>query len=128
MIVAVLRVQGRTLSVDLCLNWIPEDRLQRVWRVGEMRLGGRISEASGFTLHLSEGDDGRQVVEDSLAALQPIASRLAELVDGGATAEIDLGLMVQADAPLSVEISPSYLQVLERCKIGIRVSAYPSSD
>jgi hypothetical protein len=127
-VTAVLRVQGPQVDVDRCLAWLPKDRIDRVWRAGERRLGGRISVASGFSLLLAEGKDSEQVLGSALLVLETIAVDLAELTRDGANSELDLGLMVGADAPTSVRIPVDLLGKLHGFNISLVVGAYPCSD
>jgi hypothetical protein len=125
---AVLRVQGKMVDVDRCLTWLPKDKVERTWRVGDRRYGGRISVESGFNLVLAEGSDGEQVLRDALIVLETIAAKIGELRRDGAESELDLSLMVSGDAPKSVHIPIDLLGKLHEFNVSLAVSAFPCSD
>ena len=124
----VLRVQGEHLDLDQCLRWIPEIYLESQWRVGSMRVGGRVNATSGFALLLSEDENEEQMVETAKTVFQEVAARITELVESGATAELDLGLMITGNGSQSVKFGPEFLELLQRSGVSLIVSAYPCSD
>ena len=126
--IVVLRVQGPQLDLDECLKWIPEGSLEAQRRVGSKRIGGKVNTTSGFTLLLCEGENHRRAIEIAMTAFQRVAARVAELVQSGATAEVDCGLMVTGDGSQSVEFTPEFLRVVEQAGVHLVVSAYPCSD
>jgi hypothetical protein len=127
-VIVVLRVQGPQLDLDQCLKWIPETSIEAQWRVGSKRIGGKVNTTSGFTLLLGEGENHRRALEAAIAAFHRVAARVAELIQSGASAEVDCGLMVTAGGSQSVEFAPEFLRALEQAGVSLVVSAYPCSD
>lgn len=63
---AVLRVGGANLDVDRCLEWLPQDKLEHIWRVGEERRKGEYRTTSGFNLLLAEADNSKALFEEKV--------------------------------------------------------------
>jgi hypothetical protein len=125
---AVLRVGGALLDVDRCLEWISEDKLEKVWRVGERGHLGKVKTTSGFSLLLSGAEDGQHVVREAVAAFLGVAQQVGDLVRAGATGEIDFALFVSAKRSRSIVFEPSILRVIEQYGVKIVVSAYPVAE
>jgi hypothetical protein len=78
---------------------------------------------------MAEGTDSATVVETGFSAFQTIASHVSDLVQQGARAALDIGLMVGPDVgSLSVRILTKFMRTLEQSGVDIVVSAYPASD
>jgi hypothetical protein len=62
--------------------------------------------------------------------LSSIAKDLEQLIRAGASGDLDIGLTlnVRNGSTLSLALTPSFLEVLGRCGIGLVVSVYPSAD
>ncbi len=128
MTTVVLRVQGEHLDVDQCLTWLPETELEAIWRVGDKRIGGRISTTSGFNILLSEGEDTSLAIEEAMSAFLSLAPRVAALVQSGATATIDFALFVEETGARSIKLAPSVVRSIGQYDVSIAVSAYPCAD
>ena len=125
---AVLRVDGPELDVEECRKWLPEGSLECVWQVGEKSRRGEVRTTSGFNLVLSESENPRELVRETLRVFAVVAGRVADLVRGGATAEIDFALFVTARGPESLILGPEVLRRIEQHGVGVTVSAYPCSE
>jgi hypothetical protein len=123
----VLRVAQAELDLEACLTWLPSSRLDRVWRAGERHRRG-IHDTSGFSVSLAEGLARGSVVQDAVNAFLELAEPVAELVRGGAEAEVDFGLFVTGDGSLSLSFAPAAAAVFERAGVTLVISAYPTSD
>lgn len=99
---AVLRVFGDHLDVDQCRAWLPADRLDAVWRAGEKGYLGKVATTSGFNLLLSDSEDREQLVRETVTTFLTVADRVAELIKGGATGEIDFALFFDIDKALAL--------------------------
>lgn len=128
MTTVVLRVDGEHLDVEQCLTWIPETAIEAVWRVGERRIGGRISTTSGFNLLLSDNEDALIAVEEAMDVFLSLAPRVAALVESGATAVIDFALFIDAMSARSIRLDPGVLRSVGQYGVSIVVSAYPCAD
>ena len=53
---------------------------------------------------------------------------MADLATAGAHAQLDVGVMVWAEAPASFEFPPETLASLAKQGIALRVTAYPCSN
>lgn len=129
MSIAVLRVHGAGLDVDACLRWIPKAILERSWRSGETYLG-RLYDDSGFSLLLADTENLLNLTNEIVANLTPLSVALTQLIQNGATAEIDVGLMVgeAGTASRSIHFDLKTLRLFERIGIAIVVSAYACSE
>jgi hypothetical protein len=125
---AVLRVSDAQLDLDACLSWLPSNNLDRVWRAGESYRCGQVHDTSGFSVMLAEGLARGPVVQDAVNAFLNLEERVAELVSGGAAAEVDFGLLLDVSGgALSLRLPPAAAVVFERAGVTIVVSAYPTS-
>jgi hypothetical protein len=123
----VLRVSQEQLDLDACMTWLPSSRIDRVWRAGERHRRG-VHDRSGFSVSLAEGPARGSVVQDAVDAFLELAEPVAELVRGGADAEVDFGLFVTSGGSLSLSFAPAAAAVFERAGVTLVVSAYPTSD
>jgi hypothetical protein len=123
----VLRGAQAKLDLEACLTWLPSSRLDRVWRAGERHRRG-IHDTSGFSVSLAEGLARGSVVQDAVHAFLELAEPVAELVLGGAEAEVDFGLFVTGGGSLSLSFAPAAAAVFERAGVTLVISAYPTSD
>jgi hypothetical protein len=122
---AVLRVHGADLDVDGCLAWLPADRVEKVWHVGERAYLGRVSPDAGFNFLLSDAEDRDPLIREAVTTFLTIAENVAELIQAGATAEIDFALFVDAGGSKSIVFEPETLRTIEQYGAAIEVSAYP---
>lgn len=123
--IAVLRAAAHGLDVDSCLSWIPTDLLDRTWRRGDRRPGGRIEETSGFTLLLAEVDSVPELVAIAKGAILRVEGPLRSLRKEGVAVEVDFGLDVLATHPVSLCLNLEFLAVAAEIGLDVRVSAYP---
>jgi hypothetical protein len=125
--VAVLRVSGPDLDVDefLSRHDLPVDR---VWRRGESRPRGGVHDASGFNLTIAEVTSLETLGQELSSFLERSRAMRASLAAAGAHAELDVGLMVFAVTPTSVDFSPQLLAALATEGIALRVTGYPCSE
>ncbi|WP_441287884.1 hypothetical protein ACSRUE_38280 [Sorangium sp. KYC3313] len=128
MTTVVLRVQGKHLDVEQCLTWIPETALEKVWRAGEGRHGGKINATSGCNILLSENEDTSLAVEEAMRVFLSIAPRIAALVQSGATAVVDFALFIGDMGASSIQLDPGVLRSVGQHGVSIVVSAYPCAD
>ncbi|WP_437490216.1 hypothetical protein WME75_13175 [Sorangium sp. So ce1014] len=128
MTMVVLRVDGEHLDVEQCLTWIPETAIEAVWRVGERRVGSKISATSGFNLLLSDNEDALIAVEEAMRVFLSLAPRIAALVQSGATAEVDFALFIEAMSARSIRLDPGVLRAVGQHGVSLVVSAYPCAD
>jgi hypothetical protein len=99
---AVLRVSHAQLDLDACLTWLPSNQLDRVWRAGESFRRGKVHDTSGFSVMLVEGLARGSVVQDAVNVFLKLEEPVADLVRGGAAAEVDFGLLLDvSDGALS---------------------------
>jgi hypothetical protein len=105
--------------------WIPRDKLDSVWRAGEMTLTGRINSDSGFTILLTDASDPERMVREALEVFMALASHVGDLLNRGARAEIDFALFTGPDTSTSLVLEPAILRVIEQGGVGVVVSAYP---
>lgn len=77
---------------------------------------------------LSESDSEQEVVSDTATALVRIAAPLAELIRGGASAQVDIALFVTASEPRSISFGASILRAMSQAEVEVTVSAYPTSE
>ena len=125
---AVLRVCGPELDLDRCLGWIPTGALERAWRVGDRTGKGEASTTSGFVVVMSDTEDRQQLVKEALATFLRIAPKIRALVETGASADMDFGLMVGPVLPSALSFEPAFLRALEENKVRLLVTAYPTSE
>ncbi len=126
--VAVLRASGRTLDVD---RFIARRALSvdLVWRRGETRRRGGVQEESGFNLTVAAGPSSAEDLRKEVSTfLETAASLGSDLAAEGAHAELDVGVMVGADAPASFAFPPDLLAALAKQGIALRATAYPCSE
>lgn len=128
MISAVLRVGGAHLDVDDCLRWLPEEKVDAVWRAGEPHPRRGVRAESGFNLLLAEGDDAGRVADEAARAFAAIASRIEELIRAGASAEVDFGLFISEGRDVSIRFEPQIVHAFAQRFVTILVSAYTCSD
>lgn len=107
MATSVLRVSG-PIDIDECFSWLPQDRLEAVWRRGETWLG-REHPISGFNLRLAESDDVSEGAQEAMETFRKLAPRIRELVRPGASADVDVALFVEAVASRSESFPASLL-------------------
>lgn len=125
----VLRVAHASLDLDACRKWLPSGQIARVWRLGETNRRGMVNATSGFTLDLAEGVAHGSVVRDAVDAFLELAEPIAELIRGGADAQVDFGLFVDVNGePFNLCLPPAVLAVFERAGVTVIVSGYPCSD
>lgn len=123
---AVLRASGPHLDVDRSLAWLPADRLEKVWHVGDKRHLGKVATTSGFNFLLSDAEDREQLVREAVTTFLTVAEHVAELIRAGATAEIDFALFVDANGSKSIAFEPATLRAIEQHGVRVVVSAYPA--
>lgn len=123
----VLRVHVGPLDLDVCLARLSSEP-DKVWRVGEKGLRGKLHQTSGFSVHLADGMARESVVQDAVVAFRELAEPIAQIVQGGGTAEADFGLFVSGWQPVSLCFEPAATALFERAGVTLRVSAYPCSD
>jgi hypothetical protein len=68
------------------------------------------------------------VVQDAVNAFLELAAPVAELVRGGAHAEVDFGLFVVSVGAVSLRLEPAATAVFERAGVALVISAYPTSE
>lgn len=125
---AVLRVSGPGIDIDECLRWLPEERLEHVWRVGEQELQGGKNADSGFNLLLTESEHVQDGIREAADVFQEMSPRVRELIRDGASADVDFGLFVGAMEMCSIAVPASFLAMLSESGVGLVVSAYPVDD
>jgi hypothetical protein len=125
--VIVLRAASEFLDVDQCLQWIPGDLLEVVWRRGDRSNGHAAETTSGFNLTLAD-EDHPSALEAATAHLLRMKAPLQSLVQSGETLELDVGLEVGAIAPKSITMPADMVRVIAAIGITLRVTAYPCSD
>jgi hypothetical protein len=125
--VAVLRVSGPDLDVDefLSRHDLPVDR---IWRRGESRRRGGVHDDSGFNLTIAEVTSLETLGQELSSFLEGSRAMRASLAAAGAHADLDVGLMVFAVTPTSVDFSPRLLAALATEGIALRVTGYPCSE
>ncbi len=125
---AMLRVSVGTLDLDDCLARFSKHTVDRVWRAGDRGFNNRVSPTSGFSILLSDSEDGTVVVQEAAAMLSRLANIVAELVQSGATAEIDFAVFVRPTTPLSIAFDAATLRSIEQIGLRMVVSSYPATD
>ncbi len=122
--VAILRVSGPDLNVD---EFLAAQRLavDRVWRRGESRRAGEVQSDSGFSATIAEVTSEVALRQAVASFLERARSMTASLAAARAHAELDVGLMLDAGAPMSVGFPPHLLAALASSGIAVRVTAYP---
>ncbi len=130
MTTAVWRVSGATFDVDGFLRRFSALSPEAVWRKGEIGVGGRVSADSGFNKTLFETTSPEVLSEEVEEMLRQWRDAAEALVALGIASMLDVGLMVGGQHAFtgSVFIDPKALRVLATLKIGLNISAYPSSD
>ena len=123
----VLRVGSPELDLDACLAWIPPQALQRSWRAGDLRPGGKRSPRTGFNLLLAHTDDTGRALLLAEKRFEALAPHLEALVKSGAGVEVDIGIAV-ADLPRSVRVPKEFTAKMARVGAEVVVTAYPSLD
>lgn len=125
---AVLRVSGPRIDIDECLRWLPQGRVEAVWRAGETGLRGRKIAESGFNLLLAESEDVREGLREAADVFLKMAPQIRELIREGASADVDFALFVGAMEMRSIAVPPSLLAMLPESGVGLVVSAYPVEE
>ena len=99
------------------------------WRAGEPDRKGRPRPESGFNLLVAEQDDEATFLAAVGNFLRDRQAMLSALAVQGAATELDIGLTVGSDVHFtaSIALTPQLLAELAKARIGLRVSAYPSS-
>lgn len=125
--VAVLRAASRTLDVD---QFVTEHGLavERVWRRGQHDSRGEVLQESGFNLTVADvasPETLRREVSIFLGASRGMRAALAAV---GARLELDVGLMVYARRPISVDFPSELLRALATEGIALHITAYPCSE
>jgi hypothetical protein len=91
MATVVLRVDGAKIDLTSCATWLPKDRLDNVYRVGDEVVGrpGQPRSTSGFSVSLADAEESRPAIDEAERTFTLLAPRVAELVATGADAEVD---------------------------------------
>lgn len=125
----MLRVSSASPEfLDDCESWVDSGRIEASWRTGDSIRGGRKETSTGFNYAL----DGDCVGGSPLAAaeqeLKRVSAHLKKAIQGGAAAEMDIGLMVASSSTKSITVSPPILALLADIGASLVVSAYPCND
>jgi hypothetical protein len=130
MTIAVWRASGVTFDVDGYMRRFSALAPDAVWRKGDVGVGGRVSADSGFNKTLFEATSPDLVSVQIVKALQEWRDAAEALVAQGVGSMLDLGIVVGGPHAFtgSVFLDVNALQLLATLKIGLTVSAYPSTD
>jgi hypothetical protein len=123
----VLRASSSQLDLQASFRWLPADRIEAVWRVGDLR-GSRLESTNGFSVRLSASEDTRTSLAEALSVFSGIATHVKELSAAGAALEVDVALYVTASMPQSVELRGDFLAALLEANVRLLVTGYPCSD
>lgn len=126
---AVLRVKGpeRSLNeVRRSLNLVCDAE----WEKGDKRIGGRVSDASGFNATIADANNPNQLIESVRIFLSDCKAKKVVFPSLELVAELDIGFTVGDSDQFvgSVEFSVPELLLFCECGISICVTAYPTSD
>lgn len=125
----VLRIFGRDFEVDAFLRRYQALAPSAVWRMGEVRLGGRKNFDSGLSLAVEDGASWIQMVPDLRVAGIALDALVADARRSGAAAELDIAMAVGGSSyTASISLSSSQLEALARLGVVVTVSAYPVSE
>lgn len=124
--IAMLRAASPALDLEACLRWLPAERLDASWRVGDASAGKR-RQTAGFNLLLSEAEDAAVAVAGAQHVLSSLAKQVKALVDGGVGVSVDIGIDVYGIGPKSVALSSGFLLLIAETGAELVFSAYPCS-
>ncbi len=125
----VLRVTTGEIDPDACLSVFSQLKVETVWRKGEPQSRGRVCQTNGINVFLAEDDSSQGAVTCAMTMLAPIGPDLSRLIAGGASLDMDIGLMLAPDAlNQSVALDVSTLRSLAEWGVNVVVSAYACSD
>jgi hypothetical protein len=125
--IAVLRAASDRLDLDACLRWIPPERLEASWRVGDMR-AGRAAKEAGFNVLLADAEDRDTAMAEAAATLAILMPHVQALVRAGVGVAVDVGLNVYGHAPAFLPVSQAFLARVVESGVQLEFSAYPCSD
>ena len=126
---AILRIGGPALDVDESLRWLPSERVEAVWRRGEVHGSrGTPSATSGCNVRLADDEDVATCLRAAGDVLSRLAPPLRSLRAQGVGFEVDLSLEVGPVSPRSCRLPADFLNVMVEIGAELMVSAYPCSD
>ena len=125
--IAVLRAASDRLDLDACLQWIPPERLEASWRLGDMR-AGRSAKDAGFNVLLADAEDRDAAMTEAAATLAILMPHVQALVRAGVGVAVDVGVYVYDGAPAFLAVSKVFLARVVESGAQLEFSAYPCSD
>lgn len=129
MAIATLRVSALDFKVDEFLSRFSALAPDAIWRRGHKH-GPRTAETSGFNLHAFETSSPNSIESEVVNFIRLRKSELEALAAESVACGIDIGLMAGSESQFtsSVSLGVETLRLLADSKVGLTVSAYPSSD
>jgi hypothetical protein len=125
--IVIMRAADAALDVSDCLEWLPAERIEAVWRVGDSR-NGRTADSAGFNLLLAEADDAPAALTDAATWLVRFESNIKSITGAGIRVSIDIGIDVYPYTPSSVVLPEALLSAAMSVGAQLIVSAYPCSE
>lgn len=125
----MLRAASDELDFEPFLASIPRELVTARWRRGDTQPPRKLPHTdSGFNLVLAEAERADEAISSAQRVLIQISAHLQAIGYKDGELEIDVSLTVEASTTSSVHLAPEFLDVARRCKLSVRVSAYPCSD
>jgi hypothetical protein len=103
---------------------------ESMWHVGDKGIRGQAHKDSGVSFVVSDASSAQQLASDLQQFLKRNRFALSELTGRGLTAELDVGVTVgdSQQYVALVPFAPEVLRALADLRIGLCVSAYPTSN
>ncbi len=130
---AVWHVSAPDFDVDAFLAEFPRVASEVVsWRRGEVRIGRRVHENSGFRITIADAETFPEAFEDVRAffGTRQTVLLLEALHARGISSVLDLGVDVGSPQRFAacLRFSTADLQWLARLGVELEISAYPASE